>query len=220
MLGLGGAVAGLLAASAHAQPMLYVQSLPEGTVYIRLANALPRTASVATDFAGRVELGTDGAARISPYYVAGQVAGKPVALQVKQDGTTSTAVFQPASGGFITVVLHPDGAGVRAAVIADRPEYNQLKARLSFYNAAADCPAASLAERGRPVFSAVPADAAAARSVNPAAATVTASCAANAAPPLPLGQLEAGGLYTVWMMQQAGRLTTFMAHDLIAPPRS
>ena len=213
-------VVAAVAPPAGAQPLLYVQGLPEGTVYIRLANALPGAANVATDFAGAIDLGADGATRISPYYVAGQAGGKPMALEVNQAGRTSTATFQPKAGSFTTVVLHPDGSGVRAAVITDKPEYNQLKARLSFYNATPDCAAGSLAERGRPVFSAVPHDGAEARSVNPAKATVTASCAADAAPPLPLGQLEAGGLYTVWMMQPAGRLTAFVAHDLIAPPRS
>ena len=60
-----------------------------------------------------------------------------------------------------------------------------------------------------------------ARSVNPAAATVVvASCGAEKAKPLDLGKLDAGGLYSVWMMKPGGQLTAFMAHDTIAPPRS
>ncbi|MEJ1978560.1 MAG: hypothetical protein WDN49_23070 [Acetobacteraceae bacterium] len=40
-------------------------------------------------------------------------------------------------------MLHPDGSGVAADVITDKPEYNQLRARLSFYNATANCAAGS-----------------------------------------------------------------------------
>ena len=208
------------AGPAQAQILLYAQRLPEGTVYIRLASALPAAASVQTDFAGTVALGDDGAARISPYFVAGSAGGKTVSLQVNAAGKTATATFEPKSGTFITVVLHPKGDAVTASIVTDKPEYNQLKARLTFYNATSDCPAGSLAEQvGRPVFSNVPPDGVQARSINPVAATVTAACGGGKAPPLPLGQLEAGGLYSVWMMHPAGQLTTFVAHDTIAPPR-
>ena len=209
-----------LADSARAQILLYAQRLPEGTVYIRLANALPAAASVQTDFAGKVDLGADGANRISSYSVAGSVGGKTVSLQVNEGGKTATASFEPKSGTFITVVLHPKGDAVTASIVTDKPEYNQLKARLTFYNATDDCPAGSLAEQaGRPVFSNVPPDSVQARSINPVAATVTAACGGGKAPPLPLGQLDAGGLYSVWMMHPTGQLLTFVAHDTIAPPR-
>ena len=183
-------------------------------------SALPAAASVQTDFAGKVELGADGGNRISPYFVAGSAGGKTVSMQVTEGGKTATATFEPKSGSFITVMLHPKGGAVTASIVTDKPEYNQLKARLTFYNATNDCPAGALAEQvGRPVFSNIPPDGVQARSINPAAATVTASCGGGKTPPLPLGQLEAGGLYSVWMMHPAGQLTTFMARDTIAPPR-
>ena len=219
---LGGAMAAALLASgpALAQIPLYAQRLPDGTVYIRLVNALPGAASVQTDFAGKITLGAEDAARISPYFVAGQAGGKTVALQVDQGGATATARFSPKSGAFVTVVLHPEGSGVAADIITDKPEYNQLRARLSFYNATANCASGTLAETGgRAIFTGIAADAAQARSINPVAAKVTASCATGHAPPLDLGKLEAGGLYSVWMMEPAGTLTAFVAHDTIAPPQ-
>ena len=206
--------------TARAQILLYAQRLPEGTVYIRLASALPGAASVQTDFAGKVELGANGADRISPYFVAGSAGGKTVSMQVTEGAKTVTTSFQPKSGTFITVVLHPKGDGVTAAIVTDKPEYNQLRARLTFYNATDDCPAGSLAEQvGRPVFTNVPPDGVQARSINPVAATVTAACGGGKATPLNLGQLDAGGLYSVWMMHLSGSLATFVAHDTIAPPR-
>ena len=141
-------------AAASAQPMLYAQRLPEGTVYVRLANGLAGAASIETGFAGQVSLGGDGGSRISPYFVAGESGGKPATLQVTTDGQTRPARFTPPTGSFVTVVLHPAEDGIQAAVITDKPEYNQLKARLSFYNATPDCGGGALNEAsGRPVFS-------------------------------------------------------------------
>ena len=219
-LGLGGLILPGLITGARAQIPLYAQRLPEGTVYIRLANALPEAASVQTEFAGTVTLGAEGATRISPYFVAGSAGGKAVSLHVNAAGHTATATVEPKSGSFITVVLHPRADGVSAVIVTDKPEYNQIKARLTFYNATDDCPAASLAEQtGRAVFSKIPPDSVQARSINPVAATLTASCNGTKAAALPLGQLEAGGLYSVWMMHLGGGLTSFVTHDTIAPPR-
>ncbi len=205
---------------AHAQPQLYAQRLPEGTVYMRLASALPAAATVGTDFAGTILLGNTDAARISPYFVAGSAGGKTVALQVNEGGKAFTATVQPKSGTFITIVLQEKAGGVAAAIVTDHPEYNQLKARMTFYNATDDCSSASLTESGKPVFSAVPVNGVQARSINPAAATVVAACGADKVKELDLGKLDEGGLYSVWMMKPGGQLISFMARDTIAPPRN
>ena len=209
------------AAAASAQPMLYAQRLPAGTVYMRLVNALPGAASIGTDFAGKVDLGADGAARVSPYFVSTTLGDKTVNLQIAEAGKTMMASFTPKSGSFVTVLLHQAGDKVTAAVVADKPEYNQLRARLAFYNATADCAAGSLAEAsGQEIFKAMAPDTGAARAINPVSAKVVAGCTGSKAPALDLGDLQAGGLYTVYMMRPAGSLISFVAHDLIAPPRS
>ena len=215
------AVAGLVgAATANAQPMLYAQRMPEGTVYIRLASALPAAATVTTDFAGAVSLGNTDATRISPYFVAGSAGGKTVTMQVAEGSKTATATIQPKSGSFITVVLEEKGNGVTAAIITDKPEYNQLKARLTFYNATNDCGGGSLTQGSRAVFSGLGPDSGQALSLNPVSATLVAACGADKAKPLDVGKLEEGGLYSVWMMRLGGQLMSFVAHDTIAPPRS
>jgi hypothetical protein len=208
-------------APASAQILLYAQRLPAGTVYMRLVNALPGAASIQTDFAGKVDLGADGAARVSPYFVSTSLGDKLVTLGVDEGGKSAKPSFTPKSGSFITVVLHRAGDKVTASVITDKPEYNQLRARLAFYNATADCTAGALAEASGPdIFKGIPPDGVAARGINPVAAKVVAGCATGKAPALDLGQLQAGGLYTVWMMKPEGTLMSFVAHDTIAPPRS
>ncbi len=219
--GLVIAVALCFVAPASAQILLYAQRLPAGTVYMRLVNALPGAATIQTDFAGKVELGADGAARVSPYFVSTSLGDKLVTLGVEQGGKGGKPSFTPKSGSFVTVVLHRAGDKVTASVISDKPEYNQLRARLAFYNATADCPAGVLAEAGGPdIFKGVAPDSAAVRGINPVAAKVVAGCASGKAPALDLGELQAGGLYTVWMMKPEGTLISFVARDTIAPPRS
>lgn len=213
-------LAAAVLAPAQAQILLYSQRLPEGTVYMRFASALPAPATVGTDFAGQITLGDTGANRISPYFVAGNAGGKSVALQVASGGATATATIQPKSGTFITVVLHPKAGGVVGSIVTDKPEYNQLKARLTFYNATEDCSSASLTDGTRPIFSGMAADSVQARSVSPVAATVTAVCGTEKAKPLELGKLDEGGLYSVWLMRLGGQLAPFLARDTIAPPRS
>ncbi len=216
---LGSLLAVIAAGGVQAQPLLYTQRLPEGTVYIRLVSALPAAATVATDFAGLVSLGDADASRVSPYFVAGDAGGKTVSLQVKEGGKTAVATIQPKSGTFITVVLQEKAGGVSAAIIVDKPEYNQLRARLTFYNATDDCANGSLVTGGKAVFSSMVPDSVKAGSVNPVAATVVAACAAEKARPLDMGKLEAGGLYSVYMVRLGGQLASFTAHDLIAPPQ-
>ncbi len=204
---------------ADAQPMLYAQRLPEGTVYIRLASALPGPATIGTDFAGKVALGDAEATRISPYFVSVTAGGKTVPLQVEQGGKTVTASIQPKSGTFVTVVLQDKGGAVTAAVITDKPEFNQLKARLTFYNATEDCPNGALTTGGRSIFTGVAPEGVRAGSVNPVSATVVAACGTERAKPLAMGELDAGGQYSVWMMRLGGALSAFTARDTIAPPR-
>ena len=58
------------------------------------------------------------------------------------------------------------------------------------------------------------------RSVNAVASQrVRAECDGRKAAPLDLGRLDAGGLYSVWLVAPGGTPETFLARDLIAPYR-
>jgi hypothetical protein len=204
---------------ARAQIQLYADHLPAGTVYIRFANALPATAQIETSFGPPVTLGENDAARISPYYVAGMVGGTAITLKVTEPGHVTATSITPKSGEFVTVILHRPAAEVTATMLTDKPEFNQLRAKLTFYNATASCDAGALSQPGgRPIFAAMPPDSTRSRSVNPVTAKLVASCADGAAAPLDAGRLEAGGLYSVWLMRPAGGLISFVSHDTIAPP--
>ncbi len=207
---------GLAAAPARAQIALYEGRLPDGFAYVRLANTTETALDLAPDFTDPVTLGTEGATRISRYFVVEAVAGKTLTL-ASGGGTTR---FQLKPGQFHTFLVTQPGPMLTGSLVVDVTQYNQLHAKLSFYNAVADCAQAGLVlePKGQSVFKAVAALSMQTRSINPVdEARVHATCGATKLAALDLGELSAGGLYTVWLVNEGGRMVTFLAQDSIAP---
>ncbi len=204
-------------APAGAQIALYEGRLPEGFAFVRFANTTTGPLDLAPAFTDPVKLGTDGASRISQYRVVEGAAGKTLTATTKDGGTVS---FQLAAGKFHTFLLTEGGARLAGKLVTDVTEYNQLRSKLSFYNAASTCPTASLLlePANQVVFSAVATATMKTRSISPVdEARVHATCGAAAVPSLDLGELNAGALYSVWLMAPGGTPVTFMAQDFIAP---
>ncbi len=209
------------AGPARAQSPAITKPLPRATAYLRFANALPDPAQVQTGFAGTMALGAGGADRVSPYVTDHGVVAGAVTLRIQSGAQQATVGLTVAPGSFVTVLLQPAGASVAAVSITDHPDHDALRARLSFYNATADCPIGSLVKAsGEPVFTEVPPGGVAARPISPEQATVVAGCAAGRAPPLDLGELPAGSLTSVWLMRPAGSLVAFAVHDGMPPSGS
>jgi hypothetical protein len=199
--------------------MLSEQRLPEGFAIVRIASALPGPATIRPDFGDPVTLGDKDADRVSPYYVAEDVAKRAVKFQVTLGGATTEVQADLAGGGLNTVLLQRDGERVTATSIADKGEYNQTRARVTFYNAVPGCQGGALAldPSAQSIFSGIAPNTGRTRSLNPAQAVVRASCGGQKAASLDLGRLQAGGLYSIWLMSPAGQPTTFLVQDRIAP---
>ncbi|MBU8543270.1 MULTISPECIES: ABC transporter permease [Roseomonadaceae] len=217
------ALAAPLAAAPPVQaqaPMLYELRLPDGFALIRYANGLDGPASLRSDFDLPRELGTEDAARISHYFVVENAAGKTLDLRITHAGATTAHPFRVNANTFNTVLLMREGNQVVARLLEDTTEYNRLRARLTFYNAAPNCPTATLAldPSGRAVIPNVPVPGMQARTVAPAAARLRAQCGAQRVGPLDLGRLEAGQIASLWLMSPGGRTILFTSRDLIAPP--
>jgi len=208
-----------VAARAQA-PMLYKQRLPDGWGLLRYANTLAQATALRSDFDLPRNLGTEGAARITPYHVIENVEGKTLEMQLTSGTTTTRLRFTLRPNTFNTLLLLREGDTVVARVIQDTTEFNQIRARLTFYNAAPGCGATTLAldPGGQAVLSDVADGGMRARTVAPAAARVRATCSGARVGPLDLGRLEAGQLVSVWMMSPAGTPILFRSTDTIAPP--
>ncbi len=212
-------VAALLSAlPATAQEALYGVQPPAGSAYVRFANATAAPVQLSSPALPDQALGTADAARVTPYVVVEQVATHTLPVTLHSAGHTVSAELSLRPDAFATVLLRPaaDG-GVTATVVSDGAEFNQARARVSFYNATASCEGATLAlvPAGTAVFTAVAPGAGRSRSVNPVTAQIRATCGGGAAPDLQLTGMEVGGSYSIWLMQAAAT-QAFVSRDTTA----
>ena len=192
-----------VAAPSAAQQFLYDPEPPAGSAFLRFVNAGPAALTLRPDFAAARTLGTTPDERVTPYAVVERVAGRTLALE----GRAITL----APGSFNTLIVTP--AGQR--LVVDQAEFNQLRARLTFYNATADCADGGLmlAPGGQAVFQGLAPGEGRSRAVNPAAARLRATCAAGEAPEFALEGLVAGGMYSIWLMRPNGAPLGFTTRD-------
>jgi hypothetical protein len=201
-------------------PLLYEQRLPDGTAFIRFINTLPGEVTVKSDIAPTFTQAATDADRVGPYVPAEKATGREVVLDITAEGQ-STQARVTFKEGYNTVILARQDGKVAAVNLADGLEFNQLRARLAFYNVIQGCADGSLTLQGsnQAVFTGVAPNTTKSRSVNPTAASVRATCGGKPAPVQDLGKLEAGGQYSVWLMAPAGTPVTLLARDRIAARR-
>ena len=202
-----------LARPARAQQFLYDPEPPAGSAFLRFVNATGAEVALRPDFAAGRALGT--ASRVTPYAVVEAVAGR--ALGIEAAGIRQSLTLTP--GSFNTLLVLPGAL----RLVVDQAEFNQLRARLTFYNATADCTDGRLAilPADQAVFEGLAPGQGRSRAVNPVQAQLGASCAAGAAPPFALEGLEAGGMYSIWLMRPGatapgapgGAMLAFMSRD-------
>lgn len=208
-------------AVARAQaPMLYEMRLPDGYALVRYVNGTEAPIALRSDFDLPRQLGTDGAARVTSFFVIEKVEGRQLEMEATGPGLAARVAFAARPNTFNTVMLLREEGTLVARAVEDTTEYNQLRARLTFYNATAGCGTATLAlEQGnRPVIEGVAQAGMRARTVAPAAARVVTSCAGARVGPLDLGRLEAGQLLSVFLVAPGGTPALVAARDFIAPP--
>jgi hypothetical protein len=207
---LGVAAALLLALPARSQGFLYDPEPPAGAAFLRYVNATGAEVSVRAEQGAARLLGTANDARVSPYTIIERVQGRDVAVEFPGGRRT----LRLAPGSFTTLLLVSRDGRVAAEPVTDQAEFNQLRARLSFYNATAACADGELAimPAGTAVFRGIAAGAAQSRSVNPVEAELAARCGGEAAP-LRLSGLEAGGMYSIWLMRPGAAPIAFITRD-------
>lgn len=207
---LGGLAALLLALPASAQRFLYDPEPPAGAAFLRFVNATGAEVAVRAEQAAPRSLGTAPEARISPYTVIERVQGREV--RVEYPGGQATLRLAP--GSFTTLLLVTRDGRLAAEPVTDQAEFNQLRARLSFYNATGACADAELLIQpaGQAVFQGLAPASVRSRSVNPAEADLAARCG-GASAALRLQGLEAGGMYSIWLMRPGDAPVAFLTRD-------
>ena len=209
-----------VSAPALAQIALYADALPPGFAYVRFANTTAEAVTLSPNFGDKLTMGTDGQARLTPYQVVEKVAERTLSAEFASGAVKGSATLPLTPGSFHTVLVSRKGTGFETKIIVDTTEYNQLRARLAFYNATADCANAALLlePKNQAIFTGVAPGSMKARSVNPVeSAKVQATCGTAKPPVVDMGELGPGGLYSMWLMAPSGTPVAFMARDTIAP---
>lgn len=223
---LAGLLSVILVGSAAAQQVLYDPLPPRGSAYVRFINGLPEAVTLRPDYAPPATLGTAQADRVGAYTVVPNVEGRTLTIPFLAGTRRAEATLRLEPGSFTTVMLMPSGATAaanapQAVAVTDETAFNQVRAKLAFYNAAPACAAARLEVEpaGPAVFQDVAPGTVRMRAVNPVAVSVGAGCAGSAAPPFPLEGLEAGGRYSIVLMAPEGSPLAFLARDRTIPWR-
>lgn len=204
--------------AATAQNQVYDPLPPAGSAYVRFVNAAESAITVKPDFVGVQLLGTAASQRVSPFMPIEKVAGRALSLEVQAGPRSVRASLKADAGSYVTVLIRSDSAnGLVVVPVVDNTEFNQSRARLSFYSASS-CAAASLTidPDGPIVFPNVAAGTAKARSVNPVTAKIHASCEGKPVPSIGLEGMEAGGMYSVWLMGAGVSPQSFLTRDVTA----
>ena len=206
--------------AACAQEALYGKQPPIGSAFIRVVNATAAPLSIEMDDFGAMQLGAGQGDRVAPFRVVEDAAKHPVHVTAKQGGADAILTYPAPPNGTATILVEP-GEGGRLVLrpVVDQVEFNQVRARLAFYNAAPGCAAASLAMEpaGTAVFDNVAAGTTKSRTVNPVQATLRAQCGGQSSPDLALAGMAIGSSYSIWLMQPGSEPLLFLTKDAAAP---
>lgn len=201
------ALASGLASPATAQQVLYDPLPPKGSAYLRVMNA--GSAPLSVDGA---TLGTSKTDRVGPYRVMQNVAAGRTTVSL---GGRSVPVTL-AEASYTTLIVLPGG---EVKTVTDETEFNQVRAKLTFYNAAAACPQASvsLGADGAKVFDAVKPGEGRMRAVNPVTAQLAARCGDEAPSLFDLSGLQAGARVSIVLTGGPQARSAFVIQDQTAP---
>ncbi|MBX9753057.1 MAG: alginate O-acetyltransferase AlgF [Roseococcus sp.] len=204
--------------AAWSQAQVYDPVPPRGSAYLRLVNVLPGEVTARPDFLPQQRLGTAPAQRVMAFTAIENVANRQLRVEFQEGARRGQASFRIEPGSFVTVLLHARADGTLAATpVVDSADFNRARARLAFYNAMPDCAAAALSihPSGPAVFEGVPSLATRSRSVNPVSAEIRGQCGERASAPFALEGLEAGGMYSIWLIS-AAQPVAFLTRDTTA----
>ncbi|TAM54070.1 MAG: cell division protein FtsQ [Paraburkholderia sp.] len=181
---------------------LYGPQPPADATYLRVVNLSTRAAKVALPGGARaIELAPGAATALDVVR-----PGTPLGVEVDgaiaaQEAAAARVAGSDTTGSTITVAIERDGArGWRALPIAaPAASADALRAQLRLFNFVDGCDGKVALERnaGTVVFDHVAPAHAAARSINPVAATLVAVCGDAASAPFALPRLAAGRSYTL-----------------------
>ncbi|KAF1047133.1 MAG: hypothetical protein GAK35_00784 [Herbaspirillum frisingense] len=196
---------------------LYPTGPAEDSAFIRFVNGGAEMLQVVAQ-KGQPPVKLDAAKPVSSFFPVG--ASKAIRGTLTSGARNLELAVQAKPGEFATVVVLPDGKGIKQVTVHDMPDdFNGLKASLAFFNLDAGCANATLRPQGRAadLFKDVTQGGLQRRSINPVKLAVQLVCGnANVGPALDLGELKAGERYSVLLLPTAAGPRLVAATDNLA----
>lgn len=206
---------GLIPVVAQAAPeiaQLYAPKLPEGSAWVRVVN--PSDTAMQVKVGQGPNLSLSARSEIaSPF----QVVDSRQPLRVSVNDREISGLSAPKSA-WVTLILASDPAAAPRLIIDPPLRGKDLRAELNVYNLSSGCAQADVKlANGAAVFSQVPLNGQAQRTINPVQATLVGSCANASSLPLKLAPFKAGDRYSLFLIgnSQAPRLVGLV--DQTAP---
>lgn len=194
-LGLSLGMASTVAMSASEIAQLYAPKLPEGSAWVRVVNPADGAVQVSVDNKPGVALSAQSVVA-GPFQVVD--SRQPLRITVNQRELKGLNVPKNA---FVTVILNSDPVAAPRVVIDPQPRGKDLRAELNVYNLSAGCDKAEIKlANGSSVFSQLPLNGQAQRTINLVQATLIASCDQGASLPLKLEPFKAGDRYSLFLI--------------------
>jgi hypothetical protein len=208
------------ASTLHAQETLYGKQPPPGSAYVRFANALDSGVTVKTNYQPDTHLGMSPANRVGAFSIIENAKDRPLDITVQDGHGASELHYAATAEAFVTFVFQRSDSGtITISPISERVDFNQMRARIAFYNAVPGCAAAALTIRpsGPEMFQGVVNATVQSRTVKPVKASVQTLCAGHEGPSLDLDGLETGASYSLWLTSLSQNDGFFLTRDAVTP---
>jgi alginate O-acetyltransferase complex protein AlgF len=183
---------------------LYDTGPAQDASFVRFVNGTDEKVAITNSKnKGKVELSTQGAARVSLFLPI--KAGAKLSANVVVGGKTLPLELVAKPSEFITVATVPSGPGAfKTMVLREQPtEFNALRASVAVFNFDANCASAEVNSAGKTdgIFKNATSQAIQRRAVNPIKAQVQWACAGKPlGTALDMGSLQAGERYSIFLL--------------------
>lgn len=200
---LAGLFTVLLGSSAAvlAEPQLYETGPSEVSSYVRFVNATDAALEITAAKGAKIALSAAADGRASRFFTV--KSGVKLTANVLSNGRKTTVEVSGKPWEYITVAILPgDAAKLKTQLVRETPDdFNAMRASVSLFNLDASCAAATLqgGAKSATILEGVKPYAVQRRLINPVKLSASARCG-DAPAEVDLGQLEAGGRYSVFLM--------------------
>lgn len=199
---------------AQAEPQLYETGPSEESSYVRFVNATENTIEIiSSNGSAKVELNANTDGRASHFFTVKAASKLTATLQGK--GRKGSVEVTGKPWEYITVAIFPDAtAKLRTMLVRETPDdFNAMRASVSLFNLDASCTATMQGgAKKATILEGVKPFTVQRRLINPVNLSATVGCGGQNTK-VDLGQLEAGGRYSVFLSSLKNAHQAWFVHD-------